>query len=305
MTKQNRLNEQMEKTGKNVVAIGNFDGIHLGHQEIIKVAKKIATKNRTSLILITFNPNPKIFFKRIEGMILTDKQKSELINSMNINRIEYLDFEKIYKLNGLDFVKNYLKKKYSMKYLVVGENFKLGKGREWNIKKLKEVQNESGFSIIVVPSVKLNDEKISSTKIRKYLADGNLEKANMMLGREYCIEGEVVAGDEIGRKLGFPTINFLKRSILLPKGVFETKTDIDGKLFNSITYVGGRPTLKISNTVIETHIFNFSNNVYGKNAKVYFTRKLRDEIKFESEKKLSKQIKKDIMGIKVDKKPLF
>lgn len=305
MIKLNKLNENMGKISKNVVTIGNFDGFHLGHQEIIKVAKKIASENNKRLILITFNPNPKIFFKRINEMIFTDKQKTDLINLMDIDRIEYLDFQKIHKLSGYNFVKKYLIKKFSMEYLVVGENFKLGKGREWSIEKLKKIEDESAFSVIVVPSMKLNDEKISSTKIRKYLADANLERANMMLGRDYCIEGEIVTGDEIGRKLGFPTINFVESSTLLPKGVFETKTDIDGELFRSITYVGGSPTLKSRNTVIETHIFNFFKDVYGKNAKVYFIKKIRNEIKFDSKKKLVEQIKKDIRGVKVDKKPLF
>ncbi|MEN8154687.1 MAG: bifunctional riboflavin kinase/FAD synthetase [Acidobacteriota bacterium] len=295
----------MEKSRNNVITIGNFDGIHLGHREIIKTAERISSGKKKGLILITFTPNPKLFFKRIKKLIFTDKQKSEIFSSMNIERVEYLNFFDIYKLKGNEFIKNFLIEKFSMEYLVVGENFKLGKERECDIKKLKDMENELNFSLIVVPSVKLEGEKISSTIIREHLSNGNIEKANVMLGRRFFIEGDIITGDKLGRKLGFPTINLLEISTILANGVYETETEIEDTVFDSITYIGASPTLKNGEIIVETHIFNFNHDVYGKKAKIYFKKKTRNEIKFTSEKKLIEQIKKDITGIKVDKKPLF
>jgi len=291
----------MMKENRNVIVIGNFDGFHLGHKEIVRNAVKIATKENSDLILLTFDPNPKVFFGIESELIFNCKEKAEYLKREKINFMECLDFNKIFNMDGILFIENFLIKKYKMKYLIVGENFKLGKGKEWDVKKIRSIQSKYGFNIIVIPSVYINDIKISSSKIREFLRNGDINNANLMLGHRYCISGIVERGENIGTKLGYPTINIPVKRRILPNGVYETETEVNNVFYKSITYIGNTPTFGKNRSKIETHILSFKGELYDKEVKIYFLKSIRGEKKFKTKKELITQIALDIKGIHIDK----
>jgi riboflavin kinase/FMN adenylyltransferase len=206
-----------------------------------------------------------------------------------------------------EFLKEYLIETFHMKHMVMGENFRFGKGREGDITFLKAASQRYGFQFSVFRSVMLEGHRISSTYIREQLMAANIEIANRMLGRKYVIDGVVVEGDRVGRQLGFPTINVNTANTLLPEGVFKTVVEIEGdeRPYGSITYVGYRPTFKGREKKVESHIFGFDRKIYGKRVKVYFEKKLRGDMKFDSQRSLIKQIREDIENLKVDKECVF
>lgn len=288
-----------------VVAIGNFDGFHLGHQKIIQRLKQIARENNLISIILTFTPNPKIYFKREKQLINTDAQKKEILENLEVDRVMMIPFAQVVDMSDEQFLKNILIDKYKMKHIVMGENFRFGKGREGDIGFLKQMAARWNFGLTVVKSVMMGHHRISSSYIREKLAAAKIEESNRMLGRSYFVDGVVVEGDKVGTELGFPTINLETDSILLPEGVFKTNVEIDGEIYDSITYIGYRPTFSGKGKKVESHIFDFNREIYGQPVKIYFEKKLRDDMKFESKTSLINQIKKDIENLKVDKGPFF
>jgi riboflavin kinase/FMN adenylyltransferase len=287
------------------VAIGNFDGFHLGHQKIIERLKQVARENNLISIILTFTPHPGIYFKREKQLINTDAQKKEILENIEVDRVIIVNFAEVVDMSDEQFLKEFLLDKYKMKHIVMGENFRFGKGREGDIGFLKQMSDQWGFGLTVVKSVRLDHHRVSSSYIREKLADAQIEESNRMLGRRYFIDGVVVEGDKVGTELGFPTINLEADNILLPEGVFKTTVEIEGETFNSISYIGYRPTFSGKEKKVESHIFDFNREIYGKQVKIYFEKKLRDDMKFESKRSLINQIKKDIENLKVDKGPFF
>jgi riboflavin kinase/FMN adenylyltransferase len=288
-----------------VVAIGNFDGFHLGHQKISERLKQIARENNLISIILTFTPNPRIYFKREKQLINTDAQKKVILENLEVDRVIIINFAEVVNISDERFLKDFLIDKYQMKHIVMGENFRFGKGREGDIDFLKKMSDQWGFGLTVVKSVMLNHQRISSTYIREKLATAKIEESNRMLGRRYFIDGVVVEGDKVGTELGFPTINLETDNILLPEGVYKTTVEIDGDIYNSITYIGYLPTFSGKEKKLESHIFDFNREIYGKQVKIFFEKKLRDDLKFESKISLINQIKKDIENLKVDKGQFF
>lgn len=293
------------KTKGSAIAIGNFDGFHLGHQKIIERLKQVARENDLISIILTFTPNPKIYFKREKQLINTDAQKKEILENLEADRVIIINFAEVVDMSDERFLKDFLIDKYKMKHIVMGENFRFGKGREGDIGFLKQMADQQGFGLTVVKSVMLDHHRVSSTYIREKLTTAKIEESNRMLGRRYFIDGLVVEGDKVGSELGFPTINLETDNILLPEGVFKTTVEIDGAIYNSITYIGYRPTFSGKEKKVESHIFDFNRKTYGKQVKIYFEKKLRDDMKFDSKMSLINQIKKDIENLKVDKGPFF
>ena len=287
------------------IAIGNFDGFHLGHQKIIESLKQVARENNLVSIILTFAPNPRLYFKREKQLINTDGQKKEILENLGVDRVIFINFTEVVDMSDEQFLKDFLIDKYKMKHIVMGENFRFGKGREGDIGFLKRMSDQWSFGLTVVKSVRLAHQRVSSTYIREKLASGQIEESNRMLGRRYVIEGVVVEGDKVGTELGFPTINLETDNLLLPEGVFKTTVEIDGGIYRSITYIGYRPTFSGKEKKVEAHIFDFNREIYGKQVKIYFEKKLRDDMKFESKLSLINQIKKDIENLKVDKGPFF
>ena len=290
----------MEERSGNAVAVGNFDGFHLGHRSIIRNTLKKSEENSLGSVIVTFQPNPKLFFNTDDRLIFSDDKKEEVLRSSGIKKIEYVEFPDVFKMNGQNFIDKYLLDKFYMKHLVVGDNFKLGSGREWDINRIIEYGSGKGFEVSVVPSEEFMGTKISSSVIRDFLRKGGLNTANKMLGMEYTVSGTVIKGNRIGTRMGFPTLNIINDNCLLPNGVYQSKVKLDGTFYLSATYVGDNPTISKSRRKIETHILDFSNEIYGCSVEIHFVKFIRDEKEFSSEKKLISQIKSDVDSIKFD-----
>lgn len=287
------------------VAIGNFDGFHLGHQKLVGTLKMIAHKNNLISIVLTFSPNPRVYFNKDLNLINSDEQKKEILVKLDVDNVTLLNFDDIMDMSGEEFVKDILIKKFNVKFIVMGENFKFGKNREGDVEFLKKMGEKLGFEFFIVSPILLDGTRVSSSLIREKLDHAEIEESNQMMGRFYYIDGIIEEGDMLGRKLGFPTINIETENEILPEGVFKTRVEIDNHAYDSITYIGYRPTFSGRDKKVESHIFKFTKNVYGKRVRLYFEKKLRGEMKFDSKTNLIDQVKKDIQSLKVDKGIFF
>lgn len=268
------------------VSLGKFDGIHRGHRYLLS---KIKEQNDLVSTAFTFEMGkaPKIY---------TQKEKNQILETLGIGREVIFPFrEETRKMSADEFIENILVKKLDAKYICVGEDFHFGKDRSGDIHTLKAYQEKFGYQVETVKKLTCQEKIISSTKIREYLQNGNMEMVNLFLGEEYFICGEVRAGEEIGRKLESPTANlFVGEEKLLPRfGVYATTVDIDGKKFFGVTNVGVKPTVGDFPAGIETFLFHFHNNIYGKKICVHFCKFLREERRFGSLEALKKQIETD------------
>ena len=285
-----------------VIAIGNFDGLHLGHQKVIKEAKQKAKKNNLPFGVMTFEPLPVMFFN--------NKIKNHRINSLEQKKTQLkkfkLDFLIIIKFNknfssqsAEEFIKKIIFKKTKCKYLYVSKNFKFGFKRQGNIKTLKNFEKKYNFNNIVTKPYKKNNKTISSTFLRKKIRLGKIDEVNKLLNRNWSISGKVIKGQKRGRKIGFPTCNLKLSDYVVPKlGVYAVK--VKGKNFfkNGIANIGYRPTFNGQNLLLETNIFGINKNLYNKVIRIYFKKFIRPEKKFRNLKHLKVQIKLDIKQAK-------
>ncbi|MGI9533879.1 MAG: bifunctional riboflavin kinase/FAD synthetase [Thermodesulfobacteriota bacterium] len=282
-------------------AIGNFDGVHLGHKKIINLLKKISSKKSSRSCIITFEPHPqKVLSKKEVSLIVPFEDKIRLLEKLGVDVTVCLKFTKeLSKLSAEDFVKEILVKLLQIKDIVVGPDFMFGNKRSGNAELLQSLGKTYDYETKVLEPKVINNEIISSSLIRSYISEGNIQRVNELLGYRYFIHGNIVEGEKRGRQIGFPTTNINSSWELLPKGgVYATYAFIDDKCFQSITNIGYRPTFGQNKLLIETHIFDFSKNVYGSNINIEFVKRLRDEIKFNSVDDLIAQIKLDIKDVK-------
>lgn len=275
-------------------ALGDFDGVHLGHAEVIKSAVQYCGDLTPSVY--TFTDNCK------HAPILTDNiTKESVFRSFGIKKIIFDDFEKIEDLSPLSFVRDILFDKYGIKSIVCGEDYRFGKNAEGDVELLKDICYNFNIDVKSVNCLYKNSKKISSSFIRQCIANGNMEAASQLLGRYFCINGYVERGKSIGHTHNAPTVNisFQKNSIIPAYGVYITQTHIDGESYNSISNVGVRPSVETTDIPnIETNIFDFDRDIYNKNIKICFIKMLRPEIKFSSADNLFDQIQKDIITAK-------
>ena len=279
-----------------VVLIGNFDGIHLGHQKLISKAKKIAEQKKQKLVLITFNPHPREIINNIEmDLILPYKEKKLLLKNYGIDKIDEIKFtNKLSKLSAEEFAKEYIYKAHNPSDIVIGKNFKFGHKARGDAKLLKDSLSKK-VKVHSIDIKRLDSLVISSSEIKKLISKGSIEKVNKLLGRNYHISGKVIHGEKRGRLIGFPTTNLSTEWNFLPKkGVYVSKVVISDKSYQSITNIGVRPTFNANSLQIESHIFDFNKNVYGKKIKIYFLARIRNEKKFETVEKLIENITKDV-----------
>ena len=279
-----------------VVLIGNFDGIHLGHQKLISKAKRIAEQKKQKLVLITFNPHPREIINNSEmDLILPYKEKKLLLKSYGIDKIDEIKFtNKLSKLSAEEFAKEYIYKVHNPSDIVIGKNFKFGHKARGDAKLLKDSLSKK-VKVHSVDIKRLDSLVISSSEIKKLISKGSIEKVNKLLGRNYHISGKVIHGEKRGRLIGFPTTNLSTEWNFLPKnGVYVSKVVISDKSYQSITNIGVRPTFNANSLQIESHIFDFNINVYGKKIKIYFLARIRNEKKFETVEKLIENITKDV-----------
>ena len=285
-----------------VVTIGNFDGVHLGHQTLLAEVKKRAHVLKLESAVITFEPNPKDYFSqnKPQTRISSLREKIELFNEIKIDRVHIIKFNQEFsKVTANEFI-SVLIKQLKVKEIVVGEDFCFGVGREGSIKQL----SESSMKLNIKNKILMDGKRISSTLIRNLLANDKLDQANKYIGRPYSISGKVVHGEKRGRKIGFPTANIHMRHNRPPlKGVFAVKFQNHFGVAN----LGIRPSIKGEKKLqLEVHLLNFSSDLYGQHVSVIFLKKLRDEKKFKSLDELKEQIKLDVIKAKLffDKKNL-
>ncbi|MBI3802536.1 MAG: bifunctional riboflavin kinase/FAD synthetase [Nitrospirae bacterium] len=285
-----------------VVAIGNFDGLHLGHQAILSEAIQRAQEKEGTSVVFTFEPHPiKVLHPERELKLLNTFQiKMRMIEATGVDVAFSAEFNKTFaQLSPYDFAKIYLHDKIGAKEVVVGRNFQFGKDRAGKVDDLIAFGKELGFSVIVKDPVLVDDLVVSSSKIRELMREGNVYLAARMMGRYYSMEGKVLQGDGIGRKLGVPTANFRLPNELVPReGVYAARVatlKAEGYVtLDGIVYIGTRPTFGQHETRMEVHIFDFNDDIYGKRLLVTFIDLIRGDQKFESPEALTDQMKKDI-----------
>ena len=291
-----------KKHHKGVIAIGNFDGIHLGHQKVINEARKKAKSKKLPFGIITFEPMPVMYFN--------SKIKNHRINSLEQKKIQLkklkLDFLIIIKFNKIfssltaeKFIKEIIYNKTKCSFLYVSKNFKFGYKRRGNIQTLKKYEKLYNFKSLITRPYKKNKKIISSTLIREKIINGKIREANTLLNREWNIKGKVIKGRQLGRKIGFPTCNLQLNDYIVPRnGVYAVQ--VKGSNFNKkgIANIGFRPTFNGKKLLLETNIFGIDKNLYNKEIDISFKKFIRREKKFKNLEHLKKQIKIDIKKAK-------
>ena len=284
---------------KTIVTIGTFDGIHIGHQKILKDLIKTAKKEGKKSVLLTFFPHPRMVLQKDNKILLlnTIEEKSGLLEKMGLDYLIIHPFSKEFsRLTALDFVRDILVNKLNTSRLIIGYDHHFGKNREGNIHQLKEYSLLYDFKVEEIPAQDIDDVSVSSTKIRTALKEGNLKTANNYLGYHYMINGTVVSGKKLGGTIGFPTANLeIKEPYkLIPKtGVYIIKTHINTVLYTGIMNIGFNPTVLGKHQTIEAHLFDFNEDLYGKEITIEFIYFLREEHKFKSVKELVVQLNID------------
>ncbi len=281
------------------VTIGTFDGVHIGHQKVLRKLVKSAKKNKASSILLTFFPHPRMVLQKDIGikLINTIDERIQLLEKIDIDTLIIYPFDEDFaNQTALSFVRNFLVDKLNISKLFIGYDHRFGKNREGDFEHLKEYGHTYNFGVKEISKLDLNNIGVSSTKIRKAIENGEITKANQYLGYHFMLTGEVVEGNNLGEKIGFPTANlFIKETYkLLPKtGAYIVKSTIDNEVVFGMMNIGFRPTLKGKHQTIEVHFFNFNQNLYGKTIQIEVLKFLRNEQKFESVQNLKKQLHTD------------
>lgn len=282
---------------RSVVAIGNFDGIHRGHLALIDCSKKLAAGS-DAVAVVTFEPLPAAFFnpENAPARLSTVRQKLGLLQSLGVDITWMMRFTREFAgLSAREFAELILVRRLQARHVVVGEDFRFGRGREGDVALLRKLGEEFGFGVKTVPAVMQGGERISSSGIRASLAAGDFEAAEQWLGRPFRMDGLVIRGAGLGRKLGFPTANLAIRAEPSPlNGVLAAFSRIaDGPWLPVVTNLGRRPAVGGKEPLLEVHFFDFDQDLYGQRLEVQFVAKLRDELDFDSLDQLVEQMKKD------------
>lgn len=283
------------------VTIGTFDGVHLAHQQIIRYVVDAAKQNSGRSVLITFDPHPLevVPGQNIDVRLLTSlDEKQMILESMNLDCLLVLTFTKSFAgITPDQFIKEFVIKRIGVRQLIIGYNHGFGSGRKGDVNLLKKLSAGNEFDLHVIEPYSKEGGRLSSTRIRDLLSQGNVGEAARLLGRNYTISGKVIKGKNIGRELGFPTANLeiSNRSKLIPPdGVYAAYVLIDNKKYKGTINIGTCPTVKSASREVEVHIHNFSRDIYGENIILEFYKRIRDESCFDSIESLKKQIGEDI-----------
>jgi len=286
-----------KKYKKSSLAIGNFDGVHRGHQKVFKYAKK----NKLKFGILTFSPLPVMFFnKKIKNYRLaSEEEKFRLLKKSNADFIVNIKFNKNFsKITAENFIKKIIYKKINPKRIFVSNNFKFGNKRKGNVSLLKKFEKKYDYKLFKIAPDKYKQKIVSSTKIRKLLQKGNINLANKLLSRTWFIDGHVVKGKKLGRKLGYRTCNIRIKNYVLPKaGIYAVRISIGSKkkLYPGVAYIGSRPTFEGKEIFLEIFIFGIKKNLYKKKLRVYFIKFIRPDKKFKNSSRLIKQMNKDVI----------
>lgn len=290
--------EEVKDISPCTLALGNFDGVHKGHQELIMRAVKEAEMRGIKSAVFTFSNHPKNLIpggKPVKNIIYQDEKK-HLIEELGVDYLFNIEFTpEILTMDPADFVEKILVRKFKVAETYCGFNYKFGYKAAGSTKLLCELGKRLGFRANIIEPVIIDDEVVSSTLIRSLIKSGDVDECSKYLGRNYDIGGEVVIGNRLGKSLGFPTSNLMidENMVTPPNGVYITYCIYNGVKYPSVTNVGVKPTVGIYKKNMETHIFNFDKELYGKHIKVEFLKMTRDEVKFNNITELSEQIARD------------
>jgi len=279
------------------VAIGNFDGVHLGHQRILSVLAQQASEEGLVPLILTFSPHPgKVTGSGKIQLLQTEKQKLEKMERFGVEAVTILAFDKnLALLSAEEFVRSILIDSLNSHVIVVGENFRFGHDRQGNTALLRRLARKYALTVFPVPSLIEEGETVSSSFIRDLTRNGEVARAARLLGEAYEIRGRVIRGQSLGRDLGFPTANLATRNEIVPNGVYVTTATVAGRTHASITNVGTQPTFSRNGIRIETHILDFAQDIYEADISIRFLKKIREELRFGSPDELREQISEDLL----------
>lgn len=281
-----------------VATIGNFDGVHLGHRAILEALRQQAYELGVRVCVITFEPQPREFFqgKKAPARLTNLREKLTLLEENGVDQVLCLPFnEKLQNLTPDEFVMNVLVNGLEVRYLIVGDDFRYGLERKGDFAHLRSMGDQHGFEVCDTRTVSIDMDRISSTRIRGELAESNMSGAEKLLGRPYTLMGRVVTGQQLGRKLGFPTANIRVCRKRLPiTGVFAVRVWLDGRCHDGVANLGVRPTVNAEVPMLEVHLLDFQGDLYGHTLRVEFVEKIRSEKKFDSLDALQAAIADDI-----------
>jgi len=288
---------------RSVVTIGSFDGVHLGHQAILQQVKATAAMLGLPSVVMTFEPQPQEYFsgEKAPARLMRLREKIDALLEFGIDRIVCLQFNRVLRnLTASEFIQQVLIDGLSIKHLIVGDDFRFGCDRSGDFRMLAEFGKNCDFDVQDTKTLEIDNERISSTRVREFLQQADFGRASQLLGRPFSIKGRVVYGQQVGRKLGFPTANVQLNRYSAPlTGVYAVLVDIDGMSYQGAANVGIRPTVgDLVKPILEVHLFDFSDDLYGQRIEVEFMHKIRDEAKFTTLDKLVETIPQDVKQIR-------
>ncbi len=284
---------------KTIVTLGTFDGVHIGHQQILKKITEISASNDIDSVVLTFFPHPRNVVNNEEIKLLnTISEKKTLLNDLQIDHFIIHPFDKLFsELNPEEFVKYILINQFNISKIVIGHDHRFGKNRAANIDDLRKYGGKYNFEVLEISAQQIQDVNVSSTRIRNALGEGNVSLANKYLGYNYSISGKVIYGKQLGRTINFPTANIEidEKYKLIPKnGVYIVQSHIDNKLIYGMMNIGTKPTFGANEISIEVYFLDFNQDLYGKELQVEFLEFIRNEFKFDGIDSLKKQIEEDL-----------
>lgn len=297
--------DQFKQTKNAVLTIGTFDGVHIGHQKIISRLKEVALQKGGETVILTFFPHPRMILHPDDlniKLISTMNEKAERLENLGIDHLIITPFTRDFSnLNPQEYIKDVLVEKIGTTHIIIGYDHRFGKDRSGGLKELQNHATALGYEVEEIPEQDINDVAISSTKIRNALLNGDVKTAENFLGYPFHLSGKVIKGDQIGRKIGFPTANlFIEESYkLIPSdGIYAVSVDfksgqLKDKNAKGMAYIGHRPTINGMSRNIEVHIFDFSEDIYGETIRINFLEYLRDDQKFNSLDELKEQLGRD------------
>lgn len=291
--------DEFKKLEFAVVTSGTFDGVHFGHQKILQSLDEITKKNGGESVLLTYWPHPRlVLFPDQELYLLTSiEEKAKLLSQKHVDHLIIIPFTEAFSdLSSEEFIKDILVEKIGTKKLVIGYDHKFGKNRSGSFQVLRKDGPIYGFEVEEIPKQMIENNAVSSTKIRKALSDGHIEIANEYLGRSFCIHGKVIEGDKIGRTIDFPTANIeviFKHKLIPAEGIYAVRVKLNQHTYKGMLNIGFRPTFGGTQKRMEVNIFDFNQDIYGDEILVEFYHKIRSEIKFQNVGALKSQLHKD------------
>lgn len=285
------------------ITIGNFDGVHLGHRDFLNTIKKDCQKTKAKLLVVTFVPHPSQILRPKSCFLINSySERRELLESCGVDYLFEIDFDRDFStLSPESFLDKFIFSHKNIFKIFLGYDFSFGANKSGTHSLVKKICEKKNINLILQSEFKLDGIQISSTTVRKFIQEGDVENSNKLLGRKFFLSGRVIKGQGRGRQIGFPTANmeFSRESVIPSLGVYITETSIGGMNYHSVTNIGNNPTFNSGNEIhLETHLLNFSRDIYGEVVRVSFIKKLRNEVKFKSVNELIFQINSDLEKVR-------